>query len=120
MFFSYTSSSAPVTSKLSGGTGGCGGLGPAGDYVQSSLSASLRPSAQPAVAISAAVSEKRQARVLYDYDAADCSELSLLADEVNIFPVCDLCRMPKILTTAATLQAIAMPISDLFISISYG
>lgn len=27
--------------------------------------------------------EKKQARVLYDYDAADNSELSLLADEVR-------------------------------------
>lgn len=31
-------------------------------------------------------SASRRARVLYDYDAASSSELSLLADEVNVPP----------------------------------
>lgn len=35
--------------------------------------------------------EKKQARVLYDYDAADNSELSLLADEVRMI-ACQVCQ----------------------------
>ncbi|KAL3871980.1 hypothetical protein ACJMK2_040190 [Sinanodonta woodiana] len=44
----------------------------------------LRPSAPPAIQVTAAtpITEKKQARVLYDYDAADSSELTLLADEL--------------------------------------
>ncbi|XP_041370342.1 endophilin-B1-like isoform X2 [Gigantopelta aegis] len=43
----------------------------------------LRPSAPPAIQVTApSPTEKKQARVLYDYDAADNSELSLLADEL--------------------------------------
>ena len=43
----------------------------------------LPPSAPPAIEVTAATPvEKRQAKALYDYDAADSSELSLLADEV--------------------------------------
>ncbi|KAL5012306.1 hypothetical protein ScPMuIL_010857 [Solemya velum] len=46
----------------------------------------LQPSAPPAIQVTAATPniEKKQARVLYDYDAADSSELSLLADELII------------------------------------
>jgi len=48
------------------------------------LSSSLTPSAPPSIQVTASTpaTEKKQARVLYDYDAADASELSLLADEV--------------------------------------
>ncbi|XP_063422443.1 endophilin-B1-like isoform X1 [Mytilus trossulus] len=44
----------------------------------------VQPSAPPMIHITAATpsTEKKQARVLYDYDAADNSELSLLADEL--------------------------------------
>ncbi|KAJ8300194.1 hypothetical protein KUTeg_021713 [Tegillarca granosa] len=44
----------------------------------------LQPSAPPMIQVTAATPciEKKQARVLYDYDAADNSELSLLADEL--------------------------------------
>lgn len=44
----------------------------------------VEPSAPPMIHITAATpsTEKKQARVLYDYDAADNSELSLLADEL--------------------------------------
>ncbi|GFS07243.1 endophilin-B1 [Elysia marginata] len=43
----------------------------------------LAPSAPPAIEVTAATPvEKRQAKALYDYDAADSSELSLLADEL--------------------------------------
>lgn len=43
------------------------------------------PSAPPMIQVIAATpnTEKKQARVLYDYDSADSSELSLLADEVS-------------------------------------
>lgn len=60
------------------GGGGGGGLGANGG-------GPLRPSAPPAIQVTAATPgvEKKQARVLYDYDAADSSELSLLADEVG-------------------------------------
>ena len=34
------------------------------------------------VTASTPIADKKQARVLYDYDAADTSEISLLADEV--------------------------------------
>lgn len=45
----------------------------------------LQPSAPPQINVIAATPniEKKQARVLYDYDAADSSELTLLADEVR-------------------------------------
>lgn len=46
---------------------------------------SLNPNPHPPaiqVTASTPATEKKQARVLYDYDAADPSELSLLADEV--------------------------------------
>nr|XP_011413114.1 endophilin-B1 isoform X3 [Crassostrea gigas] len=44
----------------------------------------LQPSAPPQINVIAATPniEKKQARVLYDYDAADSSELTLLADEL--------------------------------------
>lgn len=43
----------------------------------------LTPTAPPAIEVTAPTpTEKRQAKALYDYDAADSSELSLLADEV--------------------------------------
>ncbi|XP_050389646.1 endophilin-B1 isoform X4 [Patella vulgata] len=43
----------------------------------------LEPSAPPAIQVTAATpTEKKQARVLYDYEAANSSELSLLADEL--------------------------------------
>ncbi|ESO85878.1 hypothetical protein LOTGIDRAFT_130216 [Lottia gigantea] len=43
----------------------------------------LQPSAPPAIQVTAATpTEKKQARVLYDYEAANASELSLLADEL--------------------------------------
>ena len=44
----------------------------------------VQPSAPPMIHITAATpsTEKKQARVLYDYDAADNTELSLLADEL--------------------------------------
>ncbi|XP_046376372.1 endophilin-B1-like isoform X2 [Haliotis cracherodii] len=43
----------------------------------------LMPSAPPAIQVTAPTpTEKKQARVLYDYDAADSTELSLLADEL--------------------------------------
>ncbi|XP_067662196.1 endophilin-B1-like isoform X2 [Haliotis asinina] len=43
----------------------------------------LTPSAPPAIQVTAPTpTEKKQARVLYDYDAADSTELSLLADEL--------------------------------------
>ena len=44
----------------------------------------LSPSAPPQIEVTAPTpTERRQAKALYDYDAADSSELSLLADEVN-------------------------------------
>ncbi|KAK7502534.1 hypothetical protein BaRGS_00006109 [Batillaria attramentaria] len=50
----------------------------------SNSSGPLRPSAPPSIEVTAPSPfiEKKQARVLYDYDAADSSELSLLADEL--------------------------------------
>lgn len=38
--------------------------------------------------VQAPASGTRKAKVLYDYDAADCSELSLLADEVSFHNQC--------------------------------
>ncbi|XP_059167177.1 endophilin-B1-like isoform X2 [Physella acuta] len=47
------------------------------------LPAPLHPSAPPSIEVTAPTpTEKRQAKALYDYDAADSSELSLLADEL--------------------------------------
>ena len=57
-----------------------------GERLPSSLSVeTATPSAPPQIQVIAATPniEKKQARVLYDYDAADSSELSLLADEVR-------------------------------------
>ncbi|XP_070176299.1 endophilin-B1-like isoform X2 [Littorina saxatilis] len=66
-----------------GSTVGGGGVGASGAGLNSSSSAPLRPSAPPAIQVTApSPTEKKQARVLYDYDAADSSELSLLADEL--------------------------------------
>lgn len=49
----------------------------------STLPAPLHPSAPPSIEVTAPTpTEKRQAKALYDYDAADSTELSLLADEV--------------------------------------
>ncbi|KAK3087554.1 hypothetical protein FSP39_007493 [Pinctada imbricata] len=58
-------------------------LGP-GISSQSPTSVPLQPSAPPQIHVIAATPniEKKQARVLYDYDAADNTELSLLADEL--------------------------------------
>lgn len=58
-----------------------------GAGISSSIPSSvpLQPSAPPQINVIAATPniEKKQARVLYDYDAADSSELTLLADEVR-------------------------------------
>ncbi|XP_060606749.1 endophilin-B1-like [Ruditapes philippinarum] len=52
--------------------------------LSSGNNSTLTPSAPPAIQVTASTpaTEKKQARVLYDYDAADSSELSLLADEL--------------------------------------
>ncbi|XP_045192891.2 endophilin-B1-like isoform X2 [Mercenaria mercenaria] len=52
--------------------------------LSSGNNSTLTPSAPPAIQVTASTpaTEKKQARVLYDYDAADPSELSLLADEL--------------------------------------
>jgi endophilin-B len=48
-----------------------------------SLPSPLDPSAPPSIEVTAPTpTEKRQAKALYDYDAADSTELSLLADEL--------------------------------------
>ena len=56
----------------------------ASNHLSLSPNPPLRPSAPPAVQVTPATPsvDKKQARVLYDYDAADSSELNLLADEV--------------------------------------
>lgn len=78
--FSYNVNSS---AGVPGSTVGGGGVGASGAGLNSSSSAPLRPSAPPAIQVTApSPTEKKQARVLYDYDAADSSELSLLADEV--------------------------------------
>ncbi|RUS91739.1 hypothetical protein EGW08_000565 [Elysia chlorotica] len=70
----------------SGGGGGAGGSLSASNNNLASTSSSggpLAPSAPPSIEVTAATPvEKRQAKALYDYDAADSSELSLLADEL--------------------------------------
>ncbi|XP_078327003.1 endophilin-B1-like isoform X2 [Crassostrea virginica] len=69
-------------------TGGVGNSSSnsSGPGIPSSLPSSvpLQPSAPPQINVIAATPnvEKKQARVLYDYDAADSSELTLLADEL--------------------------------------
>ena len=74
MCFSYS-----VSSNTSDGSGGSANT----HSSNSPNSYPLRPSAPPAIQVTApSPTEKKQARVLYDYDAADNSELSLLADEV--------------------------------------
>lgn len=52
--------------------------------LSSGNNSTLTPSAPPMIQVTASTpaTEKKQARVLYDYDAADSSELTLLADEV--------------------------------------
>lgn len=71
-------------------TGGVGNSSSnsSGPGIPSSLPSSvpLQPSAPPQINVIAATPnvEKKQARVLYDYDAADSSELTLLADEVSL------------------------------------
>ncbi|XP_035826111.1 endophilin-B1 [Aplysia californica] len=68
---SYTPASAPPSYTKDAGS------------VSSSLKAPLHPSAPPSIEVTAPTpTEKRQAKALYDYDAADSSELSLLADEL--------------------------------------
>ena len=59
----------------------------ASNHLSLSPNPPLRPSAPPAVQVTPATPsvDKKQARVLYDYDAADNSELNLLADEVADF-----------------------------------
>ncbi|CAL1536572.1 unnamed protein product [Lymnaea stagnalis] len=62
-----------------------GGPSPSNNNTSSSgsLPAPLHPSAPPSIEVTAPTpTEKRQAKALYDYDAADSSELSLLADEL--------------------------------------
>lgn len=56
----------------------------ASNHLSLSPNPPLRPSAPPAVQVTPATPsvDKKQARVLYDYDAADSSELNLLADEL--------------------------------------
>ena len=82
--FSYNVNSSSGSSALGVGVGAAGGGGASGAGLNSSSSAPLRPSAPPAIQVTAPTpTEKKQARVLYDYDAADSSELSLLADEVT-------------------------------------
>ncbi|XP_064616184.1 endophilin-B1-like isoform X2 [Liolophura sinensis] len=75
------------------GAGGVGG-GPGNSSLpnihpphlsNSNLNSQNQPSAPPAIQVTeASPTDKKQARVLYDYDAADSSELSLLADEYII------------------------------------
>ena len=59
----------------------------ASNHMSLSPNPPLRPSAPPSVQVTPATPsvDKKQARVLYDYDAADNSELNLLADEVAGF-----------------------------------
>ena len=83
--FSYNVNSSSGSSALGIGVGAAGGGGAGGASLNASSSAPIRPSAPPAIQVTAPTpTEKKQARVLYDYDAADSSELSLLADEVTV------------------------------------
>ena len=52
-------------------------------------SVSSGASVNAANATSSSLMTSKKARVLYDYDAADTTELSLLADEVNKYLVRD-------------------------------
>ncbi|XP_025113799.1 endophilin-B1-like isoform X3 [Pomacea canaliculata] len=84
---SLASSDYNVNSSSNSSTGGGTSSGVLGATSAASSfsnsSAPLRPSAPPAIQVTAPTpTEKKQARVLYDYDAADSSELSLLADEL--------------------------------------
>ena len=67
-----------------GASTGGGGLSPnvMGGTSGGILGNSVAPSAPPAEAMYNA--EGKRARVLYDYDAADKTELSLVADEVTL------------------------------------
>ncbi|KAH9488644.1 Endophilin-B1, partial [Bulinus truncatus] len=61
------------------------GGGPSNNNTSSSISlpAPSNPYSPPSIEVTAPTpTEKRQAKALYDYDAADSSELSLLADEL--------------------------------------
>ena len=42
----------------------------------------------------------KKAKVLYDYDAAEKNELSLLADEVSVVAKC--CNIPQVLTVTSS------------------
>lgn len=84
--FSYNLNSTSSGSSAGGGSVSMGAASASQlSGFSNSSSGPLRPSAPPAIEVSAPtpVAEKKQARVLYDYDAADSSELSLLADEVT-------------------------------------
>ena len=85
----FCACSFPVGSGGGGSGGGSSGgvaLSSSNNNLASTSPAGgpLTPSAPPSIEVTAATPvEKRQAKALYDYDAADSSELSLLADEVT-------------------------------------
>ncbi|KAL8612195.1 hypothetical protein ACOMHN_018484 [Nucella lapillus] len=84
---SYNANASVGSSPLGVGAsvGAAGSATSSSSSFPASSSAPLRPSAPPAIEVTApSPTEKKQARVLYDYDAADSSELSLLADELIV------------------------------------